>query len=183
MRCERGQAAIEWVGLVLLAALALGGAVAVAAPAVDGRSVGGLLAHRVVCAARGGCHDGERALERAYGERDAALLRRHAPGLVYEPGERQLPVDWRRCRGPDCASAPDDRDLDAHRTRAAGRATVFTRVVRRRGRLYLQYWFYYPDSNSTFAGSDHLWERSVLAQLAGKAIRGSSAYPGFHQDD
>ena len=182
MRCERGQAAIEWIGLVLLAALALGGAVAVAAPAVDGRSIGGLLAHRIACVARGGCDDGRRGLERTYGKRDAALLRRHAPGLVYEPGERQLPVDWRRCRRPDCASAPDDRDLDAHRTRA-GRATVFTRVVRKSGRLYLQYWFYYPDSNTAFAGSDRLWERSLLARTAGRLIRGSSAYPGFHRDD
>lgn len=183
MRCERGQGTIEWVGLVLLAALLLGGVAATAASDVDGRSFGGFLAHRLVCAVRGGCDDGDRALTRTYGPRDAALLRRHAPGIVYEPGERQLPVDWRQCRATACANAPDERDLDAHRSGAGRRATVFTRVVRRRGRTYLQYWFYYPDSNSTFAGSDKLWRRSLLAQLAGKVLHGSTRYPGFHRDD
>lgn len=183
MRCECGQAAIEWVGLALLASLALGAAVAVAAPRVDGRSLGGLLAHRIVCAVRGGCDDGDRALAKAYGRRDAKLLRRHAPGVVYERGERQLPVDWRRCRRPECAGAPDDPDLDAHRTLAGRRATVFTRVVRRGGRTYLQYWLYYPDSNTTFARSDWLWRRSLTARLAGLVLRGTTRYPGFHRDD
>ena len=174
---------MEWVGLVLLAALLLGGAAALAVPGVDGRSFGGFLTHRFVCAVRGGCADGDPQLVAAYGPRDAVLLRRHAPGLAYEPGERQLPVDWRQCRRRACAEAPDDRDLDAHRTAAGRRATVFTRIVRRGGRTYLQYWFYYPDSNSTIAGSDRLWQRSALAQLAGRALRGSSRYPGFHPDD
>ena len=51
---------------------------------------------------------------RAYGEDDAATVRALAPNLVYEPGERQLPVDWRDCRRPECATAPDDPALDAH---------------------------------------------------------------------
>ena len=174
---------MEWVGLVLLAALLLGAAAALAGLAVDGRSFGGLLAHRIVCAVRGGCDDGDAQLARTYGLRDAALLRRHAPGLVYEPGEKQLPVDWTKCRRAGCAEAPDERDLDTHRTTAGHRATVYTRVVQKGGRTYLQYWFYYPDSNSTFAGSAKLWERSALAQLAGRALRGSSRYPGFHHDD
>ncbi|MDQ4072287.1 MAG: hypothetical protein M3088_05365, partial [Actinomycetota bacterium] len=120
---------------------------------------------------------------KAYGARDAELLRRHAPDVVYEPGERELPVDWRECREVACSTAPDDQDLDAHRSDSGRRATVYTRVIRRRGRTYLQYWFYYPDSNTAFAGSDKLWRRSVLAQLAGRALRGSSQYPGFHRDD
>ncbi|MBA3299052.1 MAG: hypothetical protein H0U24_03120 [Thermoleophilaceae bacterium] len=183
MRSEQGQAAIEWIGLVLLAALALGAAAGVAGASVDGRSFGGFLTHRIVCAARGGCDDGATGLAAAYGPSDAQLLRRHAPNLAYEPGEAQLPVDWRECRERRCADAPDDRDLDAHRSHAGRRATVYTRVVRRGGRTYLQYWFYYPDSNSTFAGSDKLWRRSALAQLAGRAVRGSSRYPGYHPDD
>jgi len=183
VRSERGQATIEWVGLVLLAALALGAAAGTAGASVDGRSFGGFLTHRIVCAVRGRCDDGAAELAAAYGPRDAALVRRHAPNLVYEPGEAQLPVDWRKCRERRCADAPDDRDLDAHRTHAGLRAAVYTRVVRRGGRTYLQYWFYYPDSNSTFAGSDKLWRRSALAQLAGRALRGSSRYPGYHPDD
>jgi hypothetical protein len=182
VRCERGQATVEWIGLVLLAALALGG-LARFGPSVDGRSFGGFLAHRIACAVKRGCDDGDSALARAYGRRDAALVRRHAPGIVYEPGERQLPVDWRRCRARGCADAPDDRRLDAHRSHAGERATVFTHVVRRHGRTYLQYWLYYPDSNTTWAGADRAWERSYLLPRLNKAFRGSSHWPGFHYDD
>jgi hypothetical protein len=174
VRCERGQASIEWVGLVLLASLALG-ALATAVPVVDGRSFGALVSQRIVCAATGEpCDGGHRELARAFGERDAALLRRHAPGLVYEPGERQLPVDWRRCRRPACARAPDDRDLDVNRTDAGHPATAFAHVVRRGGRTYLQYWLYYPDSNTTVAASDRIWRA-----VAPRRFR----YPGYHPDD
>jgi len=179
---ESGQATVEWAALVLLAAAALG-ALAAFAPAIDGRPLGAALAHRLVCAVRGSCHDGQELLARAYGERDAALVRRHAPNLVYEPGERQIPVDWRRCRRPSCAEAPDDRDLDVHRAERGARATVFTRVLRRGGRVYLQYWLYYPDSNSAFAGSDALWERRHLVPLVGAALRALGDYPGYHRDD
>jgi hypothetical protein len=182
VRSERGQASVEWVGLVLLVSLALGAAVAVA-PAVDGRSLGGFLAHQLVCVVRGGCPDGDARLAAAYGARDAALVREHAPNLVYEPGERQLPVDYRRCRSRACADGPDDREADVHRTNAGHRATVFTRVIRRGGRLYIQYWLYYPDSNTTWAASDKVWERSTLLPLVGKLARGEYGYPGFHDDD
>lgn len=172
---------MEWTGLLLLLCLLMAGALAVA-PSVDGRSFAGSLAHHLGCAARGGC-DGDVALARAYGAADAALVRDHAPGLVYEPGERQLPVDYAHCRSRACADAPDDRDLDAHRTGAGHPATVFTRLLRRGGRTYLQYWLYYPDSNTVWAGSDGIWERNRLLPLIGKLVRGTSAYPGFHEDD
>jgi hypothetical protein len=136
-----------------------------------------------VCAARGGCHDGDAALARAYGAEDAALVRDHAPGLVYEPGERQIPVDYARCRSPACAAAPDQRDLDSHRSDAGARATAFTRLVRRDGSTYLQYWLYYPDSNTAWAGSDEIWKRSRVLPLVGQVVRGTPDYPGFHRDD
>ncbi len=173
---------MEWTALLLLVCLLVGAVIAVA-PVVDGRSFGGFLAHRIACAARGGCRDGDAALARAYGADDAALVRDHAPGLVYEPGEHQLPVDYAHCRSRACADAPDDRDLDAHRGHAGEPATVFTRLLRRGGRTYLQYWFYYPDSNTTWAGSDGIWERNRVLQLVGKVVRGTSGYPGFHEDD
>ena len=182
MLSESGQATVEWTGLLLVVCLVAGGAAAVA-PVVDGRSFGGFLAHRLVCAVRGGCRDGQVALARAYGSRDAALVREHAPGLVYEQGERQLPVDYLRCRRPACARAPDDRDLDAHRTDAGERATVFTRVLRRGGTTYVQYWLYYPDSNTSWASSDEIWERNRLLPLIGRLVRGTGDYPGFHEDD
>jgi hypothetical protein len=175
---------VEWLGLLLVLALGLGALVALT-PLVDGRSLGGFLAHRFVCAVRGGCSqlDGDAALARAYGPRVAGLVRSHAPGLVYEPGERQLPVDWRRCREPRCATAPDDRDLDVHRSAAGVPATVFTRVLRRGGRTYIQYWLYYPDSNSVVAGSDKAWETLWLLPRLRGIVAAAPGYPGYHRDD
>ncbi len=179
---DDGQASVELVGLVLVLALALGALVALS-PRADGRSIGGFLAHHIVCAASGGCHAAERALEQAYGEELAATVRELAPNLVYEPGERELPVDWRKCRRAPCASAPDDPALDTHTSRARARATAFTHVIRRGGRLYLQYWLYYPDSNSVLAGSDRIWERSWLLPRVRELVDGTPDYPGFHRDD
>jgi hypothetical protein len=54
MRSERGQASVEWVGLVLLLALGLT-ALARYAPRPDAGALGGELAHALTCAARGSC--------------------------------------------------------------------------------------------------------------------------------
>src|SRR5215210_4705613 len=180
---ESGQASVEWIGLVLLVALVLGAAPA-AGLRVDGRSFGGFLAHRLACAVEaGGCDDGDAGLARAYGQRQAELVRRHAPSIAYEPGERELPVDFRRCRSTRCSDAALDRDADVHRTRTGERATVYTRVVRRGGRVYIQYWLYYPDSNTALAGSNRAWERSVLLPAMRRLFAGDGRYPGFHRDD
>jgi hypothetical protein len=170
---QRGQATVEFVALVLLACLVLGALVTVRG-GFDGRAMGGFLARHIVCAVSGRCDRDERRLVAAYGERDAARVRSLAPGLVLEPGERELPVDWRECRRVACSTAPDDRGLDAHVAAHGGRATAFTHVIRRRGRLYVQYWLYWPDSNTTLAGSDRAWARLVGHWLG---------YPGFHLDD
>ena len=169
---ERGQATIEWVALVLLVAAAL--AAALTFVPLDGRPLGGALARSLVCAATRDCERERRALVEAYGERDARLVRRHAPNLVYERGTLVLPVDYRSCRSHRCADAPDDPDLDAHRSRRGGRrATAFTHVVRRGGRTYVQYWLYYPDSASTWMGSHGLLSRLGLKEKD----------PSFHPDD
>jgi hypothetical protein len=181
VRDERGQATVEWVALVTVAALVLG-ALLLAVRGVDGRSFGAALTHRIVCAVKSGCDDGDDALRRAYGERDAELVRRHLQGLVFEPGERQLPIDWRDCRAVACAVAPDDRDLDVHRSDAGLPATVFTRLLRDGERRYLQYWLYYPDSNSTWAGSDKIWRHTPVGKIGG-LVTGSERYPGHHADD
>jgi hypothetical protein len=183
MRCERGQATIEWTAAVLMVSVALGGMTAFG-PRVDGRSFGGFLAHSIVCAVKGGCDAGDDQLARAYGDRDAALVREYAPNLVYERGSYSLPVDYRECREHRCSDAPDDPDLDAHlSTRTGTPATAFTHVTRRDGETFIQYWFYYPDSNSTVAGSKRLWSLSPGARLATKVVTGKSRYPGFHPDD
>jgi hypothetical protein len=186
---ERGQASVEFVALVSLVCLALGALVAIRG-GFDGRAFGGFLARQVACAVSGRCDRDERMLVAAYGERDAATVRALAPSLVYERGERELPVDWRECRRVSCSAAPDDPDLDAHvagggvgARRRGGRATAFTHLLRRHGRLYIQYWLYYPDSNTTLAGSDDLWALSRLLPLARRIVAGTPDYPGYHEDD
>lgn len=179
---ERGQATVELVSLILLVALALGALLAFG-PRFDGRSFGGFLAFRLVCTIKKDCHDGDGSLTEAYGDHDAALVRDLAPNLVYEEGERQVPVDWRRCRRPACAHAPDEPDLDVHRTRSGDRATAFTRVLRGHGRTYVQYWFYYPDSRSVWAGSDTLWDSFWRGARAHGLVRRAPPYPGSHHDD
>jgi hypothetical protein len=172
---ERGQATIEWTGLVLVVALALGG-IGAAGPRVDGRPLGALLAHKLACAVRGGCDDGDDELVAAYGERGAELVRELAPSIVYERGTHALPVDYRDCRERRCSDAPDDPDLDVHRSARTGdRATAFTHLLHRGGETYIQYWLYYPDSNSTVLGASAAWGATL-----GRAGLG---YPGFHPDD
>jgi hypothetical protein len=176
MRFERGQAALEWVAVVLLVGVCCGAAVAGVARAVDGRPFAAELARAVVCAVRGGCDDGDDALRDAYGERDAALVRAYLPSLVYEPRTRTLPVDFRRCRSHRCSDAPDEERLDVHRGRRGTPATVFTRLIRHGDERFIQYWLYYPDSTSTWMGSAGLWN-TLVEPVTGRR------YPGFHEDD
>jgi hypothetical protein len=182
MSAERGQAAVEFVALLMLCCLAFGGLLALKG-GFDGRSAGGFLARHFVCSAGGRCDRDEHRLVAAYGGPDAATVRALAPNLVYERGERQLPSDWRSCRRRACAEAADDPSLDAHVAPGGRRATAFTRVIRRGGRLYLQFWLYYPDSNSVLAGADRLWERSWLLPRVRRILAGTSDYPRFHRDD
>jgi hypothetical protein len=179
---QRGQTTVEWTALVLFVTAALG-AVVTFGPRVDGRSLGGALAHSLVCAVKGGCDDGRGQLARAYGESDADLLRRYAPNVVYEPGTYTLPVDFRDCRSHECSDAPDDPDLDVHASkRGALAATAFTRVIRRDGRTFLQYWLYYPDSTSTVGNVAGAW--NTVARAVTPVDRNHrESYPGYHPDD
>jgi hypothetical protein len=185
---ERGQATVEFVALTLVCCVVFG-ALAGLRGAFDGRELGGFFTRHLVCAAGGRCDRDEAELAAAYGERDAATVRALAPNLVFERGERELPVDWRECRLVRCSLVADDPALDAHfgsRSRRTGRiaqATAFTHVLRRAGRLYIQYWLYYPDSNSTLAGSDDLWARSWLLPQIRRLVDGTTQYPGYHRDD
>ena len=105
---ETGQASVEWVGIVLAAALALGalGVLAAAraggAPASD-RDVGTLVAKRLVCAARGSCAaGGGRAAEsraRPAGSRTPQALALPAAPSAAPPASRRPPA------GPSVPSA------------------------------------------------------------------------------
>ena len=129
MRSERGQAALEWVGLVLLVSLACGAAVGLGAGTLDGRPLGAELARVLVCAARGDCGEADDALRDAYGDREAALVREFLPSLVYEPRTRTLPVDFRDCRSHRCSDAPDEEGLDARRRLWRSAASTASRCI------------------------------------------------------
>jgi hypothetical protein len=159
MRSERGQGTVEWVGLITVASLLLLGLVA-AGLRVPGSSLARSVADRILCAAAlaNGCGD-EPALIAAYGSEVGELVRRHMPNLVFEPGSRAVPVDFRRCRSSACGDSGGEGLV--HRTDERLPVTVFVHVVdcrdgretpgadcsgERAGYLYVQYWTYYADS-------------------------------------
>lgn len=157
---------MEWSGLSLLLAmlLALAGVAVVRA---DAWSFGERIVHGITCALEGGC-EARDSLDLAYGVDVAGLVRRYSPNVAYERSSAALPIDFRRCRATDCSDGSDAaREID--RSRAGLPVTAFTRVVDRRatgGALYLQYWFYYPES---FTGA--------IGRLIG------DDWPGYHPDD
>jgi hypothetical protein len=178
---ERGQATVEWVGVVAVVALLLVGLVA-AGVRLRGAPLARAVVSRVLCAvAMGdGCGD-EPALIAAYGTEVGELVRRHMPTILFERGSRAMPVDFRRCRSSACGDG-SARGL-MHRTDAGLPLTVFVHVVDcradaitdseadgadcsgpRAGNLYLQYWTYYADS----------------ATMRGVPIVGGA---GYHRDD
>jgi hypothetical protein len=187
MASERGQATIEWTALVLLVALAFAALVALGVSHMDGRSFGGALARQMLCAVRRGCDDGHDALIAAYGSRDATLVREYAPSIVYEPGEKEIPIDYRQCRTTACGDAPGDRSLDVSQTGTGVPASAFTHVIHAGGQTFIQYWFYYPDSNTTWGGSDKAYKVATaplnLAHKVWGKLPKAPRYPGFHEDD
>jgi len=105
---DRGQATIEWVGLVLLISLILVGALAAAGGGVPGTGLARAIAVRLLCAvdlSRSCAPHGD--LVAAYGPELAARVAANAPEIVYEAGMTALPVDFGSCRGSACANGPD----------------------------------------------------------------------------
>jgi hypothetical protein len=149
---------------VLVVALALAG-LAWLATRVEAWRLGDAVLHAIVCAAGDGCPD---ALEDAYGDEIAALVRRYTPNIVYERDSAELPVDFRRCREVACSDG-SDRAAEITESAAGLPVTAFTRVIDRRargGNLYVQYWLYFPES---FSGA--------IGRLLGHR------WPGYHPDD
>jgi hypothetical protein len=118
------------------------------------------IAERLVCAVRltEDCAN-EPALQAANGDEVAALLRDHAPALLYEDGMRTLPVDFRACRSDACAEGARSGVVSG--TTRGLQVVAFTHAVDcrsghaaateawgancsppRAGHLYLQYWLY-----------------------------------------
>lgn len=191
LREQSAQATLEWLGATLVLALALGAAAGAGGARVDGLRFATGFARHLICAISGrDCDRGDDVLRRAYGPEVAALVRDRAPGLVYRARERSLvdaphlptpfavrrdarqldfPVDWRSCRRPACARVQTAGGA-VSRTSQGRPIVAFVRVRRAAGRLYVQYWFYYPDSRT----------RTPVDPIYGLLGRPE---PGYHADD
>src|SRR6185503_19581995 len=165
-RSQAGQATVEWSALLVVVAFGLA-ALTVVVARTDGWGLGERIVHALVCAVDGGCAERD-SLALAYGTDVADAVRSHAPNVVYEHSSAALPVDFRRCRRTDCSDGSDaPRSID--RSASGLPVTAFTRVLDRLemgGALYVQYWFYYPES---FTGG--------IGRIFGHD------WPGFHPDD
>jgi hypothetical protein len=151
------------------------------------------IAERIVCAVRltEDCRN-EPRLRTAHGAELAALLRHHAPALLYEDGMTALPVDFRVCRSDACAEGAGSGAVA--RTSDGLPTVAFTHVIDcrpgriaateawggncsgpRRGNLYLQYWLYYPGS-ATAEGSTPL-KRPI------RRVSTALGHSTYHPDD
>ncbi len=176
----RGQASVEWVGLITLLAALFLALLALGGLELPGAGLARAVASSIVCAIRSTdrCAAADE-LATAYGPNLAAVVREKAPRLIYEPGSSALPVDFRSCRGPVCGNGP--RAGAVTRSDTGEPAATFVHAVdcrpdailatkragfdcsgERAGNLYIQYWLYYEDSTS-------------LRDLPGDV--------GYHQDD
>jgi len=200
---ERGQASPEWIGLILLVSLALAAALAAGA-SLPGADLARSVAARLVCAVGLGdrCGGDRGALALAYGAELAELVTEHVPTLDYEEGMRALPVDFRSCREDACAEGPDGGSV--HVSDAGERVTIFVHVVdcreradaaqagfdcsgERAGRVYLQYWLYYPGSatarallGDAGAHPDDFESFQVRIDPGGEALARASSHHGYN---
>ena len=151
---QGGAASVEHVGLALLIALLMVGAVAAlaAGPPVDkGRELGTSIARKLRCAPRlpGPCW--RDPLTEAYGRPLGGLVRALAPQPRAVGG--LLPVDFRYCRSESCALPGPRPGLTASNRRV----TAFVSVEDARaggGLVTVTYWEYRPTAG---------WARKVLS--------------------
>ncbi len=98
MARERGQATVEWVGLLLLLALGLGALLALA-PRVEGRALGAQLLERLTCTVRDGCGAREEAPEPALAVALAPPPPRAAPPRAAPVSPERAALAFRVLRG------------------------------------------------------------------------------------
>jgi hypothetical protein len=141
---QAGAAAVEYVALVLLVAVAMTSVLAVLAsrpPRDAARQLGATLARRLRCAPAlpGPCWRDRLTL--AYGRSLAGAVRALAPKPSTVEG--LAPVDFRYCRHATCAVPSSRPGL----TTSNRRITEFTSVADRRratGQVEITYWLYRP---------------------------------------
>ncbi len=162
LRERGGQGTVEYIGIVLLVAVLFGALLTFSGLADDGVRLGRAVAERLVCAVRGSdsCALPLDEVAGAYGPALAALARANAPEIRFEDADLiSLPVDPRRCRERRCSDTSDRGSLE--RSAVGEPASVLVHVIDcreghetegadcsgdRAGRVYIQYWLYYPDS-------------------------------------
>jgi hypothetical protein len=208
---ESGQATSEYVGLVLMMALVLGAVLTLAGPVLPGGELARAIATRLLCAVGSSrhCDPGTSgfqvpATEAAYGPEIAAMLAESAPDIFFEGDDfASLPVDFRECRSRACADTI--RLGPVHATQTGLPPVVFTHIVdcreqaatpnrsaeydcsgERAGRIYLQYWLYYPDSLTHGLGRvggfhDDDWESLQVRIDPGEATMArASSHHGYN---
>lgn len=186
MSSERGQSTVEWVGLLLLVSSALALLATIAGLALPGLALARAITAKIACAVElaDACDARGAPLVAAYGPQLAAAVAEHAPQLVYEQGMRALPVDYRSCREDPCSLGPERGEVE--RSFSGEPVTLFTHAIERAGSLYLQYWAYYPGSDTQIYGAagQHPddWESFQLrVDSAGTEARASS-HQGYNYE-
>jgi hypothetical protein len=148
-RMENGAATVEHVGLVLLIALLVIGAISAlvaAPPTEEARRLGSSLDRKIRCPARLPDPCWQDPLTEAYGRPLAGLVRALAPSpqpVAGATGQPLVPVDFRYCRSESCAIPGDRTGL----TQSNRRVTAFTSVVdgrRAGGDVEVNFWLYRP---------------------------------------
>ena len=91
---------------------------AIAGLGLPGVALARAIGARIICAVglADGCALGGGALLERLRRRARGAVRDHAPRILYEPGMRALPVDFRRCREDACADGAESGDV--RRTKA-----------------------------------------------------------------
>jgi hypothetical protein len=139
-----GSASVEYIalagviGLVIVVAIA---ALVASPPRRADRELGEMIARRIACTPRYPVPCGRNPLALAYGFPVGKLVRSLAPEPVARAGE--LPVDFRYCRRPSCASPGQGSGL----TSSGRRVTAFTQVEEGRpvgSPVRIAYWLYRP---------------------------------------
>ena len=103
MDAQDGQAAVEWVGLLLAIALVLGALLALT-PRVGGRGLGAAVAHAISCGAAGRC-EATRGAESRAALPPVVPRAPRAPRRPRRPGKLRLPSLPRLPVSPDRAAA------------------------------------------------------------------------------
>jgi hypothetical protein len=156
-RSQHGAATVEHVGLVVLIALLVMGAIAAlisAPPTEEARRLGSQLDRRIRCPARLPDPCWRDPLTEAYGRPLGGLVRALAPQprpVAGPSGTALLPVDFRYCRSTSCATPGDRTGLTASNRRV----TAFTSIADHRrsgGGVEVTYWLYRPGIG---------WDRAV----------------------